>query len=126
MALIIAFVSLGLVLVAKYWEGGGMDTAAEVGFGFFITSFLMAFSDVVESTVSLSIRVFQGEPLSDTPREIDPDRVGKKSLSEIVAITVLSLLFSTLGVVLTHWLWFGLILPYGVGGLYLCWRLTRP
>ena len=123
-AVVIAFISLGLLLLGKYWEGGGMNLAAEVGFGFFITSFLMAFSNIAESTVTIFRRAFQGKTISEVTKGIDPSSFGKTLLSKIIAIAGFSLLFSTLGVVFQHWLWFGLILPYGYGA-YLYWRLTR-
>ncbi|MBA7597234.1 hypothetical protein ES703_04235 [subsurface metagenome] len=124
MAVVIAFISLGLLLLGKYWEGGGMDLASEVGFGFFITSFLMAFSNVVESTVTIFIRAFRGATISEAPRGIDPTSFGKPLLLKIIAIVVFSLLFSTLGVVCQHWWWIGLAPVWGYG-LYIYIQLTR-
>jgi len=123
MALVIAFTSLGLLLAGKYWEGG-WELAAEVGFGFFITAFLMALSNVFESTVTLLRRVFQGDTIYDDPRGIDPSKYGKSLLLQIIGIACGSLLFSTLGVVCQHWWWIGLAPVWAYGLCVYIW-LTR-
>lgn len=123
MTVVIAFISLALFLTKEYWEGG-IKYAETVGFGFFITAFLMASASVCEATFTLFKRVWRGGTLYDVPRGMANTLYGKSSVRRLIAIVLGSLLFSTLGVVFTHWWLLGLILAWGYG-IWTYIRFTR-
>ncbi len=114
MTVVVAFISLALFLIKEHWEGG-IKYVDAVGFGFFITAFLMALANVGEATFTLFKRVWRGGTLYDAPRGMANTIYGKSSVWRLIVIVLGSLLFSTLGVVFAHWWLLGLILVWVYG-----------
>lgn len=123
LAVIIAFISLALFLMKEHWEGG-IKLIEAFGFGFFITAFIMASANMLESIITLSRRIIRGGTLFDSPRGISSNYYGRPLFCKIMGIVCSSLLFSTLGVVLPHWWLLGLIPVWGYG-LILYIKITR-
>jgi len=117
-AIIMAMVSLALFLMDKYWEGGLSWTVYEWGIGFFITSFLMGMINMMESSYSLLRRVLKGKTAFDYVG-IDPAKLNLCLLLKIAGIVILPLLtVSLLGVLLTHWWFWGYMVVVALA----CWQ----
>jgi len=120
-AIIIAMSGLAMLLIGKYWEGTISWPAFELGFSFFITSFLMGMANMAESLLSLITRVRGRETAFDSNIGIETAKLNGWLLLRIAGIVVLLFIVSILGVLFSHWLWWSFV----VVALLAFWQYSK-
>lgn len=106
MAILIAMVGLGLLLVGRYWEGSFCFDTSELCFGFLMTSFIMGLVNILQSTVSVFSKGKRNKTAFDPLFEQMPE-LNKRRLLKLVGFALSLLIVSYLGVAYRHWLWSG-------------------
>lgn len=112
MAMVIAMLGLGLLLVGKYWEGSLCFDTSELCFGFLMTSFIMGLANIFESTVSVFLKGKRNKTAFD-PLFEQPPELNRRRLLKLAGLALSLLIVSCLGVSCNHWFWLGYVLILG-------------
>lgn len=112
MAIAIAMLGFGLLLVGKYWEGSLCFDISELSFGFLMTAFIMGLANIFQSTVSVFSRGKRNKTAFD-PLFEHPPELNRRRLLKLVGLASSLLLVSYLGVSINHWFWSGYLLILG-------------
>lgn len=123
MAILIALLGLGLLLVGRYWEGSLFFDTSKLCFGFIITSFIMGLVNITQSTVSVFSKGKRNKTAFDPLFEQVPE-LNKRRLLKLVGFAISLLIVSYLGVAYSHSIWLGYV-PILILGIYEYRQLHR-
>lgn len=107
MAILIAMIGLGLLLMGRYWEGSFCFDTSDLCFGFIMTAFIMGLANIFESTVSIFLKGRRNKTAFDPRFEHVPEL--KCRLLKLIGFALSLLLVSCLGVALNHLFWLGYV-----------------
>jgi len=115
MAIAIAMLGFGFLLVGKYWEGSLPFDTSELSFGFLMSSFIMGLANIFQSTVSVFSKGKRNKTAFDSLFEHPPE-LNRRRLLKLVGFALSLLIVSYLGVSCNHWFWSGyaLILAFAI------------